>query len=41
MKPADPTSEKRINGAKEIHDIYVSQIAAFTGPDSSADAMLD
>lgn len=38
---ADPTSEKRINGAKEIHDIYVSQIAAFTGPDSSADVMLD
>lgn len=41
---ADPTSEKRIKGAKEIHDMYLEELknmTAFPGPDYSADAQLE
>lgn len=41
---ADPTSEKRIQGAKEIHDMYSEELlkmTAFPGPDFSADDNLE
>ena len=41
---ADPTSPKRINGAREIHDMYSEELmkmTAFPGPDYSADAELE
>ena len=41
---ADPTSPKRINGAREIHDLYseeLKKMTAFPGPDYSADDQLE
>lgn len=41
---ADPTSEKRIKGAREIHDMYSDELlkmTAFPGIDHSADDLLE
>jgi hypothetical protein len=38
---ADPTSEKRIKGAREIYDMYMPNLTAFTPPTLTDDDFTD